>query len=49
MPSRAESRPLTVRRGVPATVAPTNACTSVTRARRPSMATVTQVPGTASA
>ena len=36
-------------RALISTVAPTNACTSVTRARRPSMATVTQVPGTASA
>ena len=31
------------------TVAPISACTSVTSARRPSIATVTQVPGTGSA
>ena len=49
MASRALSSPETVRRGEPATVAPISACTSVTRARRPSIATVTQVPGTGSA
>src|SRR2546423_1195495 len=44
MASRAESSPDTVRRGEPATWAPMSACTSVTSARRPSIATVTQVP-----
>src|SRR5256714_926296 len=44
MASRAESSPDTVRPGEPATWAPTSACTSVTSARRPSMATVTQGP-----
>ena len=49
MASRALSRPLTVRRGEPAICAPISAWTSVTSARRPSIATVTQVPATASA
>lgn len=48
MANRAPSSPETVRRGEPATVAPISACTSVSSALRPSIATVTQVPGTGS-
>ena len=44
--TRAASRPDVVRRGVVRLELATSACTSATSGRRPSSATVTQVPGT---